>query len=68
MDANILSAAVTKNGIVKLAAPEPLDLTKVTSDKKIEDKDILEILATPITVNAKKNKRAAKAAAGEKKE
>jgi len=60
-----ITAAVTKNGIIKLAAPEPLDLTKVTSDKKIEDKEILDILATPIKVDAKKAKRAAAAKAKE---
>ncbi|RMZ91525.1 hypothetical protein DV736_g1233, partial [Chaetothyriales sp. CBS 134916] len=39
--------AITKNGITRLAAPPPLDLTKVKSDKEIEDEEILKILAQP---------------------
>lgn len=62
--------AVTKNGITRLAAPPPLDLEAVKSDKKIEDEEILKILEQPISKstgaknkNKKKKKKPAKKAA-----
>ncbi|TGZ80004.1 putative curved DNA-binding protein [Ascodesmis nigricans] len=58
-----ITAAATKNGIVKLAAPEPLDVEKVKSDKKIEDQEILDLLAIPLAQDPKKKKKAKKAAA-----
>jgi hypothetical protein len=50
--------AITKNGLTKLAAPKPVDLEKVKSDKKIEDEEILKILEQPLarSTGNKKNK------------
>lgn len=61
-------AAITKNGITRLAAPPALDLDKVKSDKKIEDKEILEILERPLSksTGAKKNKKKKKKPAAKK--
>jgi hypothetical protein len=55
----IFTLAITKNGITKLAAPPSIDLEKITSDKKIEDKEILEILERPLSksTGTKKNKK-----------
>ena len=51
--------AITKNGITRLAAPPPLDLEKIKSDKKITDEEILKILEQPLSrsTGAKKNKK-----------
>lgn len=54
-------AAITKNGIVKLAAPPAVDLTKVTSEKKITDEEILALLELPLKSDPKKKKKAAAA-------
>jgi hypothetical protein len=50
--------AITKNGIVKLAAPATPDFEKIKSDKKIEDEEILKILELPLSksTGSKKNK------------
>lgn len=48
--------AFTKNGITKLGAPPPLDLSKYQSDKKITDEEILKILEQPIARNKGKSK------------
>lgn len=45
-----------------MAAPPPLDLSKVQSDKKIEDEEILKILEKPLARSTgakgkKKNKK-----------
>ena len=60
-------AAITKNGLSRLAAPPALDLSRYKSDKKIEDKEILEILEQPLArstgskgKNKKKKKKSAK--------
>lgn len=50
------TVAVTKNGVSRLGGPPALDLSKVKSDKKIEDKELLEILELPLN---KKEKKAA---------
>jgi hypothetical protein len=51
-------AAITKNGMQRLAQPPALDLEKYKSDKKIEDEEILKILEQPIgKTSAKKNKK-----------
>ena len=62
--------AITKNGLTRLAAPPALDLTKIKSDKKIEDEEILKILERPAakstgskSKNKKKKKKPAKKAA-----
>ncbi|KAH0608371.1 uncharacterized protein H6S33_001505 [Morchella sextelata] len=49
--------AITKNGITKLAAPPAPDFEKVTSDKKIEDESILELLALPLRAESKASKK-----------
>ena len=45
--------------MTRLAAPPALDLSKVKSDKKIEDEEILKILERPLSesTGAKKNKK-----------
>jgi hypothetical protein len=48
--------AITKNGITKLGAPPALDLSKVKSDKKLEDEEILKMLEQPLSRNTGKNK------------
>lgn len=62
--------AITKNGLTRLAAPPPLDLELVKSDKKIEDEEVLKILERPTSKstggkskNKKKKKKPAKKAA-----
>ncbi|KAH8150451.1 uncharacterized protein LAJ45_05664 [Morchella importuna] len=49
--------AITKNGITKLAAPPAPDFEKITSDKKIEDESILELLALPLRAESKASKK-----------
>lgn len=63
-------AAITKNGITKLGAAPPLDVSKYKTDKKIEDEEILKILEQPLSRNTgkknkKKKKKPAKKAAEE---
>jgi methionine aminopeptidase len=65
---HLTRVAITKNGITRLAAPPPLDLDKVKSDKKITDEEILKILEQPLakstgakSKNKKKKKPAKKA-------
>ncbi|KAJ5811499.1 hypothetical protein N7474_007800 [Penicillium riverlandense] len=61
----LTTIAITKNGITKLAAPKPLDLTQFKTDKKIEDEEILKILEQPLarSTGNKKNKNKKKKAA-----
>ncbi|KAG6284067.1 hypothetical protein E4U09_003587 [Claviceps aff. purpurea] len=67
----LTTIAITKNGITKLAGPPALDLSKVKSDKKITDEEILKILEQPLSRNtgkkskSKKKKPAKKEAAAE---
>ena len=49
--------AITKNGIQKLAAPPTPDLSKIKSDKKITDEEILKILELPLNKNKTKSKK-----------
>ncbi|PGH23740.1 DNA-binding protein, 42 kDa [Polytolypa hystricis UAMH7299] len=68
------TVVITKHGLTRLAAPPALDLTKVESDKKIEDEEILKILEQPLArstgakKNKKKKKKPAKKAADEDEE
>ncbi|KAL8763359.1 MAG: hypothetical protein Q9184_000830 [Pyrenodesmia sp. 2 TL-2023] len=62
--------ALTKNGLIRLAAPPPLDVSKYKTDKKITDEQILKILEQPTArstgakgKNKKKKKKPAKKAA-----
>ena len=59
-----IEPAITKNGIMRLAAPPTPDLSKYKTDKKITDEEILQILEQPISKskNKKKKKKAAKKA------
>ncbi|CAG8053024.1 unnamed protein product [Penicillium salamii] len=54
----LTTVAITKNGLTKIAAANPVDLEKVKSDKKLEDEEILKILEQPLarSTGAKKNK------------
>lgn len=46
--------AITKNGLQRIAAPPSLDLSKVKSDKKITDEEVLKILEQPLAKEVKK--------------
>jgi len=62
--------AVTKNGLQRIAAPPATDLSKLQSDKKITDEEILKILETPLgkAPSAKpKNKKKKKKTSAAKK-
>ncbi|KAI9894769.1 MAG: Curved DNA-binding protein (42 kDa protein) [Vezdaea aestivalis] len=50
------TVAITKNGLTKLAAPPPLDLDKIKSEKKITDEEVLKILELQITNSSGKSK------------
>ena len=65
-------AAITKHGLVRLAAPSSPDLEQYHTDKKITDEEILKILERPVarstgakSKNKKKKKKPAKKAAEE---
>ena len=67
--------AITKNGIVRLAAPAAPDESKYKTDKKITDEEILKILERPTSKstgakskNKKKKKKSAKKAVEEEEE
>ncbi|KAL2017020.1 hypothetical protein VTK56DRAFT_2664 [Thermocarpiscus australiensis] len=70
----LTTIAITKNGITRLGGPPALDLSKLKTDKKIEDEEILKILEQPLSRNTgkskskKKKKPAKKAAAKEEEE
>jgi len=74
-----LCIAITKNGLTRLAGPPTPDLSKLKTDKKITDEEILKILEQPLakpTSDKKKNrkkkkkptKKAAAAEEGEEEE
>ena len=55
-------SAITKNGMIRLAAPPAPDLSKFQTDNKITDKEVLEILERqtakpPGTKNKNKKKK-----------
>ncbi|KAL1961141.1 hypothetical protein VTO42DRAFT_3086 [Malbranchea cinnamomea] len=71
----LTTIAITKNGLTRLAAPPPLDLEKIQSDKKITDEEILQILERPLArstgakgKNKKKKKKPAKKGAEQDEE
>ncbi|KAK4249920.1 peptidase M24, structural domain protein [Corynascus novoguineensis] len=70
----LTTIAITKNGITKLGGPPAMDLSKVKSDKKIEDEEVLKILEQPLarntgkSKNKKKKKKPAKKAAKEEED
>ncbi|ODH14084.1 DNA-binding protein, 42 kDa [Paracoccidioides brasiliensis] len=55
----LTTVVITKNGLTRVAAPPPLDLSKVQSDKKITDEEILKILERPLarSTGTKKSKK-----------
>ncbi|KAK1769382.1 peptidase M24, structural domain protein [Phialemonium atrogriseum] len=52
----LTTIAITKNGITKLGGPPALDLSKLKTDKKITDEEVLKILEQPLSRNTGKNK------------
>ncbi|MCJ1223377.1 Curved DNA-binding protein (42 kDa protein) [Toensbergia leucococca] len=71
----LTTIAITKNGVVRLSAPPPPDLSKYKTEKKITDPEILKILDLPVAKatgtknkNKKKKKKPAKKAAEEEEE
>lgn len=67
--------AITKNGLVRLAAPPAPDESKYKTDKKITDEEILKILEQPTarstgakSKNKKKKKKPARKPAEEDEE
>ncbi|KAL8723045.1 MAG: hypothetical protein Q9225_000587 [Loekoesia sp. 1 TL-2023] len=71
----LTTIAITKNGLIRLAAPPPLDISKYKTNKKITDEQILKILEQPTArstgakgKNKKKKKKPAKKAADEDEE
>lgn len=71
----LTTIAITKNGLQKIAAPPAPDLSKLKTDKKITDEEILKILEQPLaketkakSKSKKKKKPAKKAAAGGEEE
>ncbi|MCJ1248044.1 Curved DNA-binding protein (42 kDa protein) [Trapelia coarctata] len=64
--------AITKNGIMRLSAPPSLDTSKLKTDKKVTDEEILKILEQPVSKatgtkskSKKKKKKPAKKAMDE---
>ncbi|KAI5843224.1 peptidase M24, structural domain-containing protein [Tricharina praecox] len=55
-----VTIAILKTGITKIATPPPIDLEKITSEHKIEDEELLKLLALPLKADKKKKKKAAK--------
>ena len=67
--------AITKNGLIRLAAAPALDVSKFETDKKITDEEILAILEKPLSrstgakgKNKKKKKKPAKKAMADEEE
>ena len=63
----LIAPAITKNGIMRLAAPPALDTSKYKTEKKITDEETLKILEQPTarstgakSKNKKKKKKPAK--------
>ena len=60
--------ALTKNGTVRLSGPAELDTAKVQSEKKLEDEELLKLIAEPLKAGKSKNKKKKKAGEEEKAE
>lgn len=60
--------ALTKNGTIRLSGPAALDTEKVKSEKKLEDEELLKLIAEPLKAGKSKNKKKKKAAGEEKAE
>ena len=57
--------ALTKNGTVRLSGPATLDTEKVKTEKKLEDEELLKLIAEPLKAGKSKNKK--KKTGGEEK-
>ncbi|KAI4207480.1 MAG: hypothetical protein LQ346_000525 [Caloplaca aetnensis] len=71
----LTTIALTKNGLIRLAAPPPTEVSRYKTDKKISDEQILKILEQPTArstgakgKNKKKKKKPAKKAADDDEE
>ena len=42
---------------MRLSGPEPLDTEKVKSEKKLEDEELLKLIAEPLKAGKSKNKK-----------
>ncbi|BFZ60467.1 hypothetical protein YB2330_001503 [Saitoella coloradoensis] len=51
--------AINKNGTTKLAGPAAVDVAKLKTEKKLEDEELLKIIAAPLKASKKKNKKKA---------
>jgi hypothetical protein len=60
--------AVTKNGTVRLSGPAALDTEKVKSEKKLEDEELLKLIAEPLKAGKSKSKKKKKPTGEEKAE
>ena len=49
--------ALTKNGTIRLSGPAALDTEKVKSEKKLEDEELLKVIAEPLKAGKSKNKK-----------
>lgn len=61
--------ALTKNGTVLISGPAALDTEKVKSEKRLEDEELLKLIAEPLKAGKSKNKKkkpAGEEIAGEK--
>jgi len=54
--------ALTKNGTIRLSGPATLDTDKVKTEKKLEDEELLKLIAEPLRAGKSKNKKKKKAA------
>jgi hypothetical protein len=58
--------ALTKNGTVRLSGPAALDTSKVKSEKKLEDEELLKLIAEPLKAGKPKNKKKKKTTGDDK--
>ena len=49
--------ALTKNGTIRLSGPATLDTDKVKTEKKLEDEELLKLIAEPLRAGKAKNKK-----------
>ena len=49
--------ALTKTGTLRLSGPAALDTEKVKSEKKLEDEELLKLIAEPLKPGKSKNKK-----------
>lgn len=56
---NNRTIALAPGGTIKLAGPAPLDMDKIKSEKKLEDEELLKLIAAPLRAGKTKKKKAA---------